>query len=153
MDRMVKSKAVRLQGRYVCHPAYAPTMSAQDERFLAAILDEFNQAGLRPPTLDELAVAKRINAQRLQRLVKIAVATQQLVEIDGTLFLHHTWDERLRERVKEVIQGGADASVSVIRQELDSTRKYVVPFLEYLDRTGFTRREGDRRVLCEPGSS
>jgi selenocysteine-specific elongation factor len=47
---------------------------------------------------------------------------------------------------------GKEASVSEIRQELDSTRKYVVPFMEYLDRIGFTKRDGDRRVLCESES-
>ena len=49
----------------------------------------------------------------------------------------------------DLIRGGGDTSVSAIRQALGSTRKYVVPFMEYLDRIGFTRREGDGRVLCE----
>ena len=53
----------------------------------------------------------------------------------------------LREVVGDIIRSGRDASVSSIRQELGSTRKYVVPFMEYLDRIGFTRRDGDRRVL------
>ena len=154
LERMVKAKAVRLQGRYVCHPAYAPALSAQDERFLAAILDEYDRGGFRPPSLSELQVGKQINRQRVDRLIKIAVSTQQLAEVDGkSLFLHQAWADRLRERVAKVIRSGKEASVSEIRQELDSTRKYVVPFMEYLDRVGFTRREGDRRVLCETESS
>ena len=146
---MVKAKTVRVRGKYVCHPVYAPSMSAQDERFLRAILEAFDEGGFRPPTLDELEVTRQTNRQRVERLVKIAVATGQLAEIDAKLYLHHAWSDRLRERVAKVIRGGGDASVSGIRQELDSSRKYVVPFMEYLDRTGFTRREGDRRVLCE----
>jgi len=35
-----------------------------------------------------------------------------------------------------------------VREELGSSRKYVVPFVEYLDRVGFTKRVGDQRVLC-----
>ncbi len=40
------------------------------------------------------------------------------------------------------------ASVAQIREALGSSRKYVVHFLEYLDRVGFTRRDGDVRVLA-----
>ncbi len=150
LDRMVKAKQVRLQGRYVCHPAYAPALSAQDERFLAAIVDEFDKSGFRPPAATALEVGKQINRQRIDRLLKIAVSTQQLVEVDGkSLYLHSAWADRLRDCVRGIIEGGREASVSEIRQELDSSRKYVVPFVEYLDRIGFTRREGDRRVLCE----
>ena len=37
-------------------------------------------------------------------------------------------------------------TVSEIRDLLGTTRKYAVPFCEYLDRVGVTRREGDLRV-------
>ena len=40
----------------------------------------------------------------------------------------------------------AGFTVSAARQSLDSTRKYVVPLLAYLDSTGVTRRVGDVRV-------
>ncbi|HUE60271.1 MAG TPA: selenocysteine-specific translation elongation factor [Acidimicrobiales bacterium] len=40
----------------------------------------------------------------------------------------------------------AGFTVSAARQALDSTRKYVVPLLGYLDTTGVTRRVGDVRV-------
>ncbi|HUU84881.1 MAG TPA: selenocysteine-specific translation elongation factor [Phycisphaerae bacterium] len=153
LDRMVRAKQVKVRGRYVCHPDYAPSLSVQDERFLAEMLAEFEAGGFQPPSLSELKVAVRANAQRIERLVKFAVANQHLVEIDGTIFLHAAHEEALRRRVQEMIEGGSDGSVSAIRQELGSSRKYVVPFLEYLDRIGFTRREGDRRVLCQGESS
>ena len=149
LERMAADRQVKIQGRYVCHQAYAPALSAQDERILTAILAEFEQAAFQPPLPKDLQVAKQANAQRIDRLIKIAVATGQLAEIDGKIFLHASNEERLRETVREIVRRGEDASVSGIRQALDTTRKYAVPLMEYLDRIGFTRREGDRRVLCE----
>jgi selenocysteine-specific elongation factor len=149
-DRMVDADRVKVQGRYVCHPTHAPSLSAQDERILAALLAEFEAAGFQPPTLDGLQIAKRTNLQRIQRLTKIAVARQELVDLGGKVYLHAVCEQRLRDVVADIIRRGGDASVSAIKQELGSTRKYVVPFLEYLDRIGFTRRDGDGRVLCQP---
>jgi selenocysteine-specific elongation factor len=37
-------------------------------------------------------------------------------------------------------------TVAEIRDALDTTRKYVIPLLVILDRTGRTRRRGDRRI-------
>jgi selenocysteine-specific elongation factor len=34
-----------------------------------------------------------------------------------------------------------------IKEMLSTTRKFAVPLCEYLDRIGFTRRNGDMRVL------
>ncbi len=153
LDRMLAAGQIKQQGRYIAHTDYAPSLSAQDERVLATILEEFHNGGFQPPALNDLRVARQTNNQRIQRLVKIAVSTMQLVEVGGKLYLHHAYEERLRDIVKGIIQQGEDASVSAIRQELGSTRKFVVPFLEYLDRVGFTRRDGDRRVLCEADDS
>ncbi len=149
LERMRANKRVKLQSRFICHPQYAPQMSAQDERIMSAMLDEFQKAQFKPPSLKDLQAATQAKMQRIQRLAKIAVATEQLVEIDKGLYLHHAWAQLLRDKVASIIRGGQDASVSTIKQELGSSRKYVVPFLEHLDRTGFTRRDGDVRVLCE----
>ena len=41
-------------------------------------------------------------------------------------------------------------TVADVREGTGSSRKYVVPFMEYLDRVGFTKREGDARRLVDP---
>jgi selenocysteine-specific elongation factor len=122
-------------------------MSAQDERVLSAMLAEYEAAGFAPPPLEGLAVTAQANPQRLAKLAKIAVANRQLFEIEPSLFLAASWENELRNRVRRLIESGGEASVSAIRQELGSTRKYAVPFVEYLDRIGFTKRQGDSRVL------
>ncbi len=34
-----------------------------------------------------------------------------------------------------------------VRDMLDTTRKWLIPFLEALDKSGFSRRVGDQRVV------
>jgi len=46
-------------------------------------------------------------------------------------------------------EGAAVRQLAQVREAPESSRKFVVPFLEYLDRIGFTRRVGDKRVLHE----
>ena len=37
--------------------------------------------------------------------------------------------------------------ISEIKNVLDTSRKYMIPLMEYLDSIGFTKRAGDKRVL------
>jgi selenocysteine-specific elongation factor len=34
-----------------------------------------------------------------------------------------------------------------VRERLGTSRRYAVPLMEHLDRTGATRRSGDRRIV------
>ena len=51
------------------------------------------------------------------------------------------------DRATGVVQGAGDAgiTVSAFREAMGTSRKYAVPLLGWLDRTGVTRREGDLR--------
>ncbi len=42
-------------------------------------------------------------------------------------------------------------TVSAFRESLGTSRKYALPMLEYFDRTGVTRRDGDLRFPQKPG--
>ena len=51
------------------------------------------------------------------------------------------------ETVRKFISEHGPSTVSDLRQALGSSRRVVVPLLEYLDRTFVTLRQGDKRVL------
>jgi selenocysteine-specific elongation factor len=55
--------------------------------------------------------------------------------------------ERMKSAVADFISKKGPATVSELRRALESSRRIMVPFLERLDREGFTRRVGDRRSL------
>ncbi|SHK26520.1 SelB C-terminal domain-containing protein [Thermocrinis minervae] len=54
-------------------------------------------------------------------------------------------DGLLRDYVKRLKELGETFSVQDAKSVLGLSRKYLIPLLEYLDRTGIIRREGDVR--------
>jgi selenocysteine-specific elongation factor len=51
------------------------------------------------------------------------------------------------DRVTITIQDKGAITVAEFRDSFNTSRKYALAFLEYLDRTGITVREGDNRRL------
>ncbi len=139
---------VRVIGRYCCLSEFAPKMSAEDERLLRAIIDEYRDAAFQPPSVTALRSTQSASSSRVTKLLKIATATGQLVRISPDLLMHPRCLEQLKARLSAAF-GAEGVTVAEVRTLIDSSRKYVVPVLEYLDKTGFTRRVGDRRLPAE----
>ena len=55
--------------------------------------------------------------------------------------------QEMTDKVKAHLQAQGSITVADARTMFDSSRKYVLPFLEYLDQQQITRRVGDERVL------
>lgn len=140
---------IKRLGRFVGLPAFAPSLPAADERLMHAMVQEIRAGRFQPPTLPELGGAARGDRKRLERLATFAVALGELVPVAPEMYLHAEIEGELRAIVAELISSQGPASVAQIREALHSSRKYVVPFVEYLDRIGWTRRMGDQRVLRE----
>jgi selenocysteine-specific elongation factor len=86
----------------------------------------------------------------MRDIFDVAVAEGLLVKITDDIYLHATAGAELRRRVIEQLRThGKGLTVAEIRDLLGTTRKYAVPFCEYLDRAGITRRQGDLRILVQ----
>lgn len=146
------SRAGRLQTneRGVALPGRGPKLSNNEQKLLAQIIESFRQAGYQPPSVDEVRSQAAKNQQVVPQLIALAAAEGELIEIAPEMYLHAESEQQLRAILSEKLSGGG-MTVSQIREILDTSRKYAVPICEYLDRIGFTRRQGDLRVLAGRG--
>ena len=91
-----------------------------------------------PPSIAQLRVSGFADT-----LIDGAVRSGGLVRISPDLVLTRELVERAEAIVRESGEDGI--TVSELRERLGTSRKYAVPLLEHLDRTGVTRRSGDLR--------
>ncbi|HEY1302464.1 MAG TPA: selenocysteine-specific translation elongation factor [Vicinamibacterales bacterium] len=82
-----------------------------------------------------------------QRALKFLIDSGEVVEISAELVLSAVAAAQATTQVKAFVAQHGPATVSEIRQVLGSSRRIVVPLLEYLDRTFVTVRHGDKRAL------
>jgi selenocysteine-specific elongation factor len=152
LERLIATRGVRRIGRYICHVDFAPQLSKQDDKLLEHLLTILEKGGFAPPMLDALIKQTESNKTRVDKLLKIAGAAGQVVRIDASLYLHVDAERQLRQRVQELFDANGSFTVSALREAIDSSRKYVVPFVEHLDRVGFTQRDGDVRKVLTQGT-
>ena len=114
------------------------------ERVLPLVVAALTTAGLEPPTGDELAAS--LGEPYAPAALRLAEKRQLVESI-----------ERGRWAAVEALEGfgallqelGAMGPITLaaVRDRTGLSRKFLIPLLEWADRRGITRREGEARVL------
>jgi selenocysteine-specific elongation factor len=101
-----------------------------------------------PPGRKELAWD-----QQRQRALRFLIEAGDLVELSNEIVLTQEAAQKMQQTVTEFISGRGPATASQLREEIGSSRRVIIPFLEHLDRIGVTQRSGDLRRLRESKST
>lgn len=121
-------------------------LDEEQERLVGGILDQLLKAELNPPTLDEIASAQRISPAEAEDYISYLKAHGKVKRI-ASFYLSIEVLDRLMEVIRDCAREHGEVILPKVKEQLPTTRKYIIPIMEYLDGTGFTRREGDKRYL------
>jgi selenocysteine-specific elongation factor len=70
----------------------------------------------------------------------------QAVKVTPDLYLSSLHLQKLQEWLEDFFRANDRLTVAEMKAAFGLSRKFSVPILEYLDREGWTRRQGDFRV-------
>ncbi len=110
------------------------------ERVEAGLLN----AGLNVPYVKELAPGTL--EDKVNDVVQMLVEDGKVVKITTDLFFHADTLREAESLVRKMLSKNGKFQVSEFKDAAKTSRKYAVPLLEYFDRKGVTRRQGDVRV-------
>ena len=82
-----------------------------------------------------------------RQVLRFLIENGAVIEISEDVVLLSENFATMRAAVVDLISKNGPATVSELRQALQSSRRVMVPFLERLDRDGITRRVGEKRLL------
>ncbi|MEZ6120608.1 MAG: selenocysteine-specific translation elongation factor [Pirellulaceae bacterium] len=142
-----KKKTLRSTAKGIGLADRAPKLSKNERELLTQIIETFRTARFQPPTVKEVQATATKNQASVPNLVKLAASDGDLVEVSADYYLHADTERELKELLQAAILERGGISVGEIRELLQTSRKYAVPFCEYLDKIGFTKRDGDVRIL------
>ena len=108
----------------------------------------FAKAGLAVPATAEVLAKLGIDSKRAQAVLQLLLREKVLMRLTPDLVFHANALAALKNVLAAHKKArGARISIPTFKELTGVTRKYAIPLLEYLDRNGVTRREGDERVI------
>jgi selenocysteine-specific elongation factor len=136
---------VEVVGPGIRRSDHSAGLTDDEERVIRDIVRTLAEAGLAPPTPAELSKAVGVGREVLNDLLRLLIERGELLQITPEIFLTAGVEEEARRVIREVA-ATSPASPGDFRKQLNLSRKYLIPLLEYMDRTGVTRRTPEGRL-------
>ena len=106
-----------------------------------ALLRLFAEAPFSPPGVKECK--QKLGDELYQALLELG----ELIQVSDEVVFRMADYLQAKEMVGEIIAQQGEVSAAQVRDYLQTSRKYALALLEYLDQIGFTERRGDVRIL------
>ncbi len=116
---------------------------ARVERVVGALV----AGGAQPPSPTELATKLALTPAEIQKALELAVDLGLAKRIEKELFLSAEAIERARASIVANCTKHGHLEIPALRDELATSRKFLIPLLEWFDAQGLTIRQGANRVL------
>jgi len=144
---LVKESKIIPAGERLRLPSHVPQWSGKYAEARQYILAKCKESGLAVPSVEELTASIGFVLKEGQQLLDVLVDNGELLLISQGVYLHPGTIARCRILVEDFLKKNTKMTVSQARDLLGASRKYLLPFLEKLDREGITVRQGDYRAL------
>jgi selenocysteine-specific elongation factor len=119
-------------------------LSEQDVSQLDAIENALREGRFAPPSASELRQSLR-DAERFAAYVGVLEEEGRIVRLNDALLYHPDALQEIESRLRRFLNDHDTMKMGDFKDLTDISRKYAVPLLEYFDRRGITRRDGDVR--------
>ena len=143
LSGLVESRKVANDAGLIRQPGFSAGLSAADDKVARAAMSELEAAGAEPPSVSELATK---HGQQVSNVLRFLERTGEVVQVEQGRYYTRTALQQVLDRLEAVMPEDREYTPAEIREALNTSRKFLIPLLEYADRKGLTiRGEAGRR--------
>ncbi|MEO0080054.1 MAG: selenocysteine-specific translation elongation factor [candidate division WOR-3 bacterium] len=148
---LVEARAVVIDGERVRLAGHKIRLSPEEQKEFDRVEELFRNAGFSPPSIEEAFAG--VDRRRAERVETALLELGRLVDVGEGVVLHQSAVAEAEHKIRQMFGQRPELTASEIRQELGTTRKFVIPLLNYFDAVGLTQRKGEVRVLKKKGEN
>ncbi len=141
LTRIVSQGELEESGSIVRRAGFQIHLSPPQQRTVESLLLRFKDAPFSPPT------AKECISEIGEELYNALLDLELLAAIPPDVVFRKQDYELMVSEIVSLIKNKGAITAAEVRDHFNTSRRYVLALLEYLDAQGITRREGDARRL------
>jgi selenocysteine-specific elongation factor len=146
VEHGVKKQAFEVAGAVVRRLGWTATLQSHAEDSGGRLVRRLAEARWQVPTVAELQ--QEYAGVAVPPLLAHLAREGRVEQVDQERYAAKPALEEFRRALEAVLQDLGQATPAQLRDRTGLTRKYLIPLLEWADRRGITKRQGDARVLA-----
>lgn len=146
-DELVKAgRLVRVAGG-VTLPGHEARFADREQALADKVEAAYRRAGFEPPLEDDVCRNLGLPLSQFRKIMGALIQQGRLVRLDPKVTMHREAFDKARASVLQYLNLRKTITIAETKDILKVSRKYACAVLEYLDKTGLTRRDGDAHRL------
>lgn len=141
IERAVAEKVTFASADILRRPDFSVAFKPELQKKIDTLLAQFGKSPFAPPSVQEAEEA--VGAEALGAMI----AQGNLIRLNESVLLLPKTFEAMRDGVIGTIRAKGQITAAEVRDQFNTSRKYAIALLEYLDERRVTKRVGDARVL------
>jgi len=137
-DIVIDKEIVRLA-------TFSVALSQVEETEKSRLLGLLEKNGFQPPAKEELSQSLKIDQKHLSDILNLMAKEGSIVRINDSMYITSPVYNKMIADLRSFYNKKPEMTVAEFRDILHTTRKFALPFLEYLDSHKITMRVGDVR--------
>ena len=146
LNRLVERGAIFVNGGEISHSSAGAGAKAVQNEAEEKIIKLLKSADQNPPFIKDISGLCKLDTKICSKALTSLESRGEIVRIGKDFYFEKSVIERMKELVKTTLLNG-EGTVANLKSAMNTSRKFAVPILEHFDKLGFTKREGDIRVL------
>ena len=147
IDSALRAGTLTSTGAIIARTGFSSSLTGGQAREADEVMALLDRAPAEPPNAAELASHFRLPPARMNDLLRWLSRDGRVVAVESDRYYSAAAVVQLRDRLSNALEPDREYTPAELREVLGMTRKFLIPFLEYCDREGITRRgETGRRL-------
>ena len=143
------AKEIESAGPLLRRVGWTPSPTSRELEATSHLAHDICAAEHEPPSVGELVSRYGSSVPALLRMLE---RQGRIVQVERDRYYDRSALNAMVAQLRESLKPGQIYAPAQLRDVLGSSRKFLIPFLEFCDRRGITERRGEGRVLKEtPG--
>ncbi|MCC6464241.1 MAG: selenocysteine-specific translation elongation factor [Planctomycetes bacterium] len=147
LERAMAAGEIDQRGDLIGIPGEGGKLTDEEKRIAERVGRQLEEALLNPPTLKELAQAAGTNPDATESAVDFLVGSGRAQVLHGGVLFSTKALDYARDSVAAFLKDGKEAAAKDFKEVLPTSRKFLIPLLEWLDTQGVTRNVNGVRTL------
>jgi selenocysteine-specific elongation factor len=147
LTELIKKGVIEEEGPNIRKKGFAPSLGDALGDVGEMVYRMLSKSGFEPPRTAEIAERLKMSPRQLDEVLGFLTRQGRLTKISDDLYLTAELVSDLKEKVRSFIIEHQSMAPGDMKQIMDVSRKFAIPYLEYLDRIHFTVRVDNVRRL------
>lgn len=147
MEQALAENVVAVHGAALQTPGFQIVFKADQQQKIDRLMDQLNTSPWNTPSIKD--AEQIVGSEVLSALIELG----RVVRLNDEVLLSAPTYQSAVQQVRAHLRAQPTITVAQVRDRFNTSRKYALALMEYLDAQGITRRVGDERVLGPKGEN